>query len=597
MSKTKDLQMMANKLRIGSLKSTTSAGSGHPTSCLSCAEIMSCLFFSELRPDDEFVMSKGHAAPILYAAYSEAGCFPEDELLTLRRLESVLEGHPTPRFRLVKVATGSLGQGLSAAVGMALAKRLKGQSGRVYVLLGDGECAEGSVWEAANAAAHYEVTNICAIVDVNRLGQSAPTMHGHDLEQYRRKFEAFGWRAETIDGHNVEEILPALDHARGSEKPFVIIAKTIKGKGVSFLEDREGWHGKALKDDQLGKALKEIGSVDIKLVSKACKDRRIDYRVVPDFQPGKYAVGEPVSTRAAFGNALVSLGKENETVVVLDGDVKNSTMTEGFFKALPERAFESYIAEQNMVGMAVGLSAMGLSPFVATFSCFLTRAHDFIRMARYSLANIKFCGSHAGISIGQDGPSQMGLEDIPMFLNIPDALVLYPCDAPSTEHLVREMARYQGISYLRTTRNDTPVIYDNEEEFPVGGLKVVRGSDADEALIVAAGITVHEAIRAHDVLKQKGTSVRVIDLYSLHPVDAKALMDNAARCGNKVVTVEDHYCRALGSVVGGILGRVKSLCVREIPSSGRPEELLRRHGIDSSSIVEAVDEALRSGEA
>jgi len=583
-----DLELMANKLRIDSLQSSTAAGSGHPTSCLSCAELMSCLFFSELQTEDEFILSKGHAAPILWSAYAEAGFIPPQELATLRRIDSALEGHPTPKMPLIRVATGSLGQGLSAGVGMALSKRLQKSTGRIYVLLGDGECAEGSVWEAANSAAYYRLNNLCALIDANRLGQSEPTMHQHDLAPYRQKFEAFGWDATIVDGHSVKEILAAVTQARSSANPCAIIAKTMKGKGVSFLEDREGWHGKPLDGEQLKRALKEIGEADISLPSKL-ECRKTDSTIV-NFETNRYPRGEMVSTRDAFGKALTSCGKKNNTVVAIDADVKNSTMTEYFFKEFPERGFQSFIAEQNMVGMAVGFSAMGFNPFVATFSTFLTRAHDFIRMAQYSMANIKFIGSHAGISIGPDGPSQMGLEDIPMFLSMPKAVVLYPSDAVSTEYLVREMSRHKGISYLRTTREKTPVIYDTAEKFPVGGLKVVCKTSEDRALVVTAGITLQEALKAHEMLKQRDIYIRVIDLYSLQPMDGDALLKNARECSNNVVAVEDHYCNAFAAILSTVLKDVVYLCVRDIPRSGQPQELLKRYGIDATSIVKMVEQ-------
>ncbi len=587
MNKIKDLELMANKLRIDSLKSTTQAGSGHPTSCMSCAELMSCLFFAELGPEDEFVLSKGHAAPILWSAYAEAGHIPRTELANLRKIDSDLEGHPTSRMPLIKVATGSLGQGLSAATGMALAQNLDKEESRVYVLLGDGECAEGSVWEAASIASHYKLKNLCAIVDVNRLGQSGPTMHGHDVQSYQRKFEAFGWDTAVIDGHKVEEILGAFEQARSSQKPFIVIAKTLKGKGVSFLADQDGWHGKPLDQDKLQDALSEIGEANVQLPSKVKGENNPDYKFVP-FEINSYELGDEVSTRVASGNALVHLGQKNEDIVVLDGDVKNSTMTLDFFKAFPRRSFQSFIAEQNMVGMAAGFSALGYIPFVATFSTFLTRAHDFIRMAQYSASNLKVIGSHSGVSIGQDGPSQMGLEDITMFLSIPDAVVLYPCDAVSTEHLMGEIAKHKGISYLRTSRGATSVVYRNDETFPIGGLKILRRSDNDEVLVVAAGVTVYEALAAHDVLKKENINARVIDLYSLQPVDASSLIKNARECKNNVITVEDHYCGGLGSVVSTVVDGTTHLCVREMPRSGKPEELRRLYGIDASSIVKAA---------
>ena len=549
---------------------------------------MSCLFFSELQPEDEFILSKGHAAPILWAAYAEAGFIPPQVLATLRNIDSVLEGHPTPKMPLIRVATGSLGQGLSAGVGMALSKRLRKSTGRIYVLLGDGECAEGSVWEAANSAAYYRLNNLCVLVDANRLGQSEPTMHQHDLVPYRQKFEAFGWDATIIDGHSVQDILAAFTHAQRCTKPCAIIAKTMKGKGVSFLENREGWHGRPLDGEQLEEALKEIGEADISLPSKMGLSKTDSTMV--DFETNRYRRGEMVATRDAFGKALVSSGKRNNTVVAIDADVKNSTMTEYFFKQFPERGFQSFIAEQNMVGMAVGFSAMGFSPFVATFSTFLTRAHDFIRMAQYSMANIKFVGSHAGISIGADGPSQMGLEDISMFLSMPKAVVLYPSDAVSTEFLVREMSMHKGISYLRTTREKTPVIYDRSEQFPIGGLKVVRKNSEDRALVVAAGITLQEALTAHAMLKKRNIHIRVIDLYSLQPLDGDALLKNARECHNNVVAVEDHYCNAFSAILSTVLRDVVYLCVRDIPRSGQPQELLQRYGIDATAIVTMVEQ-------
>ncbi|MFH1575637.1 MAG: transketolase [Candidatus Nealsonbacteria bacterium] len=581
----KELEQMADRLRIHSLESTTEAGSGHPTSCLSCAEIMSCLFFSVLGEKDEFILSKGHAAPILWSALAEAGHIPVEELKNLRKTDSVLEGHPTARMPWVKVATGSLGQGLSAGVGMALAKKLKKEEGVIYVLLGDGESAEGSIWEAANTAASYHLNNLVSIIDVNGLGQSGPTMHGHDLEKYKKKFEAFGWDALIIDGHKVEDILAAFK--KTSAKPFMIIAKTIKGKGISFLEGKNGWHGKTLNKDELEKAVEEIGKTDVKLTSKIKEPKKLTYEF-HDFELNNYKLGDLVSTRQAYGSALVNLGKTNKDVIVLDGDVKNSTMTDGFFNQFPERSFQSFIAEQNMVGMAMGFSAMGFNPFAATFAAFLTRAHDFIRMAQYSSSNLKLAGSHSGVSIGPDGPSQMGLEDLPMFLNIPGAAVLYPSDAVSAEYLTREIAERKGISYLRTTREKTPVIYKNGEKFPLGAFKVWKGSKKDKALVIAAGITLREALKAQKTLKDRDISIRVIDLYSLKPLDQKALAREAEECDNNIIVVEDHYCSGLGSVVSLALGKIATLCVKKMSQSGKPEELMKKHGIDSSAIINSI---------
>lgn len=588
MASIKELELMANNLRVHSLRSTTEAGSGHPTSCLSSADLVSCLFFSALEKGDEFILSKGHAAPLLWAAFAEAGFLPKEELNNLRKINSFLEGHPTPRMPYVKVATGSLGQGLSAGVGMALAKRLKKDyKSKVFVLMGDGECAEGSVWEAVNSAAFYKLDNLIAIVDVNRLGQSGQTMFGHNLGSYKRKFEAFGWQAIVIDGHNIKEIKLTFSKARRAKKPIVILAKTLKGKGVSFLQDKDGWHGKPLKKEEMEKACLEIGFQDINLKTKFKISKKIDYQF-NDFQTNNYKIGEMISTREAYGRALVNLGKTNSQAIVIDADVRNSTMTEFFSKEFPQRFFQSFIAEQNMVGMAIGFSALGFMPFVSTFASFLTRAYDFIRMAQYSFADIKFAGSHVGVSIGQDGPSQMGLEDIPMFLSIPNSIVLYPCDAVSTENLLKESARFKGISYLRITREKTPVLYQKGEKFPLGKFKVWGDDKNNKALVVAAGITLHEALKAQEILKNKGISIKVIDLYSLKPFDKDSLRKEAAQCKNNVIVVEDHYCSAIGFLVSSVLGTVKQLCVKEVPRSGKPEELMKKYGIDSEAIVKAV---------
>ncbi len=589
MAEINELETMARLLRSESIRSTTAAGSGHPTTCLSAAEIVSVLFFSELRRNDEFVLSKGHAAPLLWAALAEAGLIERGELLNLRKVDSPLEGHPTPRLPLVKVATGSLGQGLSAAVGLALSRRLENRRERVYVLLGDGELAEGSVWEAANAAAHYRLNNLCAIVDVNRLGQSQETMHGHDLEPYRRKFKAFGWKTLIVDGHAVPELLAAFRQARRSAAPCAIIARTVKGKGVSFLEDRDGWHGKPLNAQEMAAALAELGEVSLTLPARVAFPVRES--PLADFEPPSYKPGEMVATRAAFGQALVRLGRACDRVVAIDGDVRNSTMMEEFFKEFPGRSLQSYIAEQNMVGMAMGLSAGGFLPVVATFSAFLSRAFDFIRMAVYSQANIKFVGSHSGVSIGADGPSQMGLEDLAMFLVLPDTLVFYPADAVSTTACFRQMVRQRGISYLRTTREKTPVIYPAGETFAAGGLKVLRRSGEDRALVLAAGITLHEALKAHDILRQRSIAVRLADLYCLKPLPEDELI-GLAEGRLPVVVVEDHYDFGIGRLVASVLPRVTRLSVRQIPRSGQPQELLEKYGISAGAIVRAVEAAL-----
>lgn len=585
MASVKQLQKMANKLRVHSIKSTTAAGSGHPTSCMSCAEIMSVLFFSEIKENDEFILSKGHAAPILWAVYAEAGFFPVKELMNLRKITSNLEGHPTPRMPFIKIATGSLGQGLNAGTGMALAKRLQ-RKGRVYVLLGDSESAEGSVWEAANTAAFYGLNNLVAVLDVNRLGQSGQTMFGYNLSSYRKKFQAFGWETAVIDGHDVKQLMNVLARARKSKKPFAIIAKTSKGKGVKFLENKEGWHGKAVPKEKLESALKQIGNTDIKLKSKL-KNKTVKYNY-KTFKAGKYKKGEKIATRNAYGNALVRLGKANKKVAAVDAEVGNSTMAKGFFEKYPKRSFQAYIAENEMTGIAMGLSAEGYIPFCATFAAFWTRAHDFIRMAYYSKANIKFVGSHAGVSIGEDGPSQMGLEDMSMFLSIPESVVLYPSDAVSTENCVKELVKYKGISYLRTTRGATPVIYSEKEKFPIGKFKVLTKSKKDKALVIAAGITVPEALKAYQELAKKGIGIRVIDLYSVKPLDAAGLIKHSIDCCNNVIVVEDHYSNGIGAEVAMAVGKIKHLCIKKMPRSGKPEQLLKKYGIDSTAIIKAV---------
>ncbi|MBN2345736.1 MAG: transketolase [Candidatus Aminicenantes bacterium] len=591
MATSEQLRVMADRLRIHCLRMTTAAGSGHPTTCLSAAEIVSVLFFSAIGKNDEFILSKGHAAPLLWAVLAEAGRIPLRDLATLRRIDSVLEGHPTARMPLVKVATGSLGQGLSAGCGMALAKKLAGAAGRVFVLLGDGETAEGSVWEAADCAAHYRLDNLAVVVDANRLGQSGPTRHGHDLAAYERKFRAFGWEAVLVNGHDCGGLLDALSAARGAGRPLAVIAKTFKGRGVSFLEDKQAWHGQPLSPEELDRALAEIGPAEVCLHSDYSPARpRFTFT---DYRGDEYSAEVQVSTRAAYGRAMLALGRANKRVVAIDGDVKNSTMAEEFFKAFPERSVQSFIAEQNMAGVALGLSAMGYHPYVATFAAFLSRAHDFIRMARYSEAIITFVGSHAGVSIGPDGPSQMGLEDLSIFLALPGAMVLYPCDAVATEKLVRETARHSGISYLRTTRDKTPVLYGNNEEFPAGGLKVLRRSGRDRALVVGAGITVHEALAAHEALKARGIAARVVDLYSLQPLPTAELLKHAGECGRRVVVAEDHYGGVIAGLVARAVGRVTALHVGEIPRSGKGAELLALMGIDREAIVRAVSAQLK----
>ncbi len=604
----------AAQLRIDSLRATSEAGSGHPTSCLSAADLMAALFFHVMRyhprdpasaDNDRFVLSKGHAAPILYAAWAEAGSFPREHLLSLRRIDSDLEGHPTPRFAGTLAATGSLGQGLSVGLGAAFAGKLDREAYRVFVLLGDGETAEGSVWEAVALASYYKLDNLVAMVDVNALGQSQRTMYEHDVESYRRRFDSFGWHAQAIDGHDMKAILAAFEEALAVQgKPAVIIARTLKGKGVSFVEDKNGWHGKALKKgEELERAVREIesacppagaGPAGIPAPPKAHATRgTVVAANTGRMAPPSYAADAQVATREAYGTALAKLGKVDPSIVVLDGDTKNSTFAERFQEAEPQRFFEGFIAEQNIVGAAVGMGASGKVPFLSTFACFLTRAFDQIRMAAISQANIKCAGSHCGVSIGEDGPSQMGLEDLAMMRAIPDSLVLYPADAVCTERLVAAAAQHQGICYLRLSRPKTPILYGAGDAFPIPGSKVLRSSEADALTVVAAGVTLFEALDAYERLRQEGVSIRVIDAYSVKPLDAAGILAAARATNNLVLVVEDHYADGgLGdAVLAGVAAegvRVHKLAVRQVPRSGKPAELLDLCGISARAIVETA---------
>lgn len=600
------LKGIANQLRIHSITATTAAGSGHPTSCCSAADVVASLFFGHMRFDaknphyhnnDRFILSKGHAAPLLYAAWAEAGLFPTADLLKLRTLGSDLEGHPTPRLSFVDVATGSLGQGLSVGVGMALAARLDQLDYNTYVLLGDGEIAEGAVWEAASLAGIYKLNNLIAIVDANRLGQSQPTAFGHDIGVYRKRFEAFGWRVEDIDGHDHEEIIEVLGGVGLDDKPLVIIAKTYKGGGVSFLQDQEGWHGKTLNADEAGRAIAELqpsakSAAGVSITTPNIRSAPAN-TVPTSYPPLGYKPGDSVATREAYGSALARLGGVDQRVVALDGDTKNSTFAEKFFKQFPARFTECFIAEQNMVGVATGFGARGKVPFVSTFACFLSRGYDQIRVAGISKANLKLVGSHVGVSIGEDGPSQMALEDLAMMRAIVGATVLYPSDAVSTEKLLEQMALAKGICYLRTSRPKTPVLYGNDEPFPIGGAKVLRQNAGDKVTVVAAGVTLHQALKAADQLKAEGIGITVIDAYSIKPLGKDVIRAAAKKTGNLVVTVEDHYAEGgLGDAVAGELSvdgiKVHKLAVRELPRSGKPDELLARYGIDAAAIVKQV---------
>jgi transketolase len=593
---------LGQQLRVDSVRAAEVTNSGHPTSSMSGADLCAVLLAKYLRYDfeepkspfnDHLIFSKGHASPLLYALHKAAGAITEEELLTFRTFGSRLEGHPTPKLPWVDVATGSLGQGLAYGVGIALAgKKLDRLPYRTWVVSGDSEIAEGSVWEAFEHAAFYELDNLTMIIDVNRLGQRGETMHGWDLDSYVDRARSFGWHTIAIDGHDVEEI----DHAYAeavstSGKPTVVVAKTIKGKGVSAVEDKEGWHGKALDDPEA--AVAELGGVrDIRIeVAKPERDGKPQSFPSGPLELPPYQVGDEVATRKAYGEALTAVGSARGEVVALDGEVSNSTFAEIFAEAHSERYFEMFIAEQQMVAAAVGLQVRDYIPFASTFAAFFTRAYDFVRMAAVSRANIRLSGSHAGVSIGEDGPSQMGLEDLAAFRAVHGSTVLYPSDANQTAKLVAQMADLEGISYIRTTRSNTPVIYPPDEEFPVGGSKVVRSSDDDEVTIIGAGITLHEALKAADALAEEGVSARVIDLYSVKPIDAETIQ----ALGTPIVTVEDHWPEGgIGEAVLAALAStderppVVQLAVREMPGSGKPAELLGAAKIDADAIVEAV---------
>ncbi|AOR31152.1 transketolase [Streptomyces fodineus] len=601
-----ELAELGQQLRVDSVRASAAAGSGHPTSSMSAADLMAVLLARHLRYDferpehpanDRFVLSKGHASPLLYAVYKAAGAIEDGELLTFRKLGSRLEGHPTPRrLPWVETATGSLGQGLPVGVGIALTgKRLDRVGYRVWVLCGDSELAEGSVWEAAEHAGHEHLDNLIAIVDVNRLGQRGPTRHGHHLDAYARRFQAFGWHTIEIDGHDVDKIDRAYGEALSTTgQPVVILARTLKGKGVAAVEDLEGHHGKPLPDAEA--AVAELGgprTLHVRVgeppAAAALRDLTTEVLQLPRYDPG-----EQVATRDAFGAALAALGSARGDVVALDGEVGDSTRTEEFAKAHPDRFFECYIAEQQLVAAAVGMATRGYLPYASTFAAFLTRAHDFVRMASISGAGINLVGSHAGVAIGQDGPSQMGLEDLAMFRAVYGATVLYPCDANQTARLVAAMAGLDGVRYLRTSRGKTPVIYGPEEEFPVGGSKTLRAGEEDRLTVVAAGVTVPEALAAADRLAEEGIPVRVIDLYSVKPADVGTLRRAAEETGC-LLTVEDHHAEGgLGDAVAEAFGdgrpvpRLVRLAVRTMPGSAAPDEQLHAAGIDAAGITAAA---------
>jgi transketolase len=605
-----DAGELAQQLRVDSIRCSTAAGSGHPTSSMSAADVMAVLLSRHLRYDwehpenpasDHLIFSKGHASPLLYSMFKAAGVVSDDELVhQYRQFGSRLAGHPTPVLPWVDVATGSLGQGLPDGVGVALAgKFLDELPYRVWVLCGDSEMAEGSMWEALDKAAYYHLDNLVAIIDVNRLGQRGPTELGWNTDAYAARAEAFGARAIVIDGHDLGEIDKALSEASGSGRPTVIIARTIKGRGFSEIEDREGWHGTALPPEMAERAIVELGGERSIVVTGpqpeagAPKVRDIGEVTLP-----QYDLGTKVATRKAFGEALAAIGASPD-VIVLDGEVGNSTHTEDFAKVHPERYFEMFIAEQQLVAAAVGLSVRGYVPFAATFAAFFTRAYDFIRMAAISQADIRLSGSHAGVEIGADGPSQMALEDLAMMRAVHGSTVLYPSDGTSAARLVQEMSDTDGIVYMRTTRGAYPVLYGPDEEFPVGGSKLVSSSPDDQVTLIGAGVTLHQCLAAADELAADGISARVLDLYSVKPIDTQALLDAVDATGGRLVVAEDHYpAGGLGSAVLDALNeagrpvQVSHLAVRDLPSSGTPAELLDAAGISASHIAQAARDRL-----
>ncbi len=631
------LKELCRLVRYDIITSTTAAGSGHPSSSLSATELMTTLYFGgflhydlqnpKYPLNDRVIFSKGHASPLLYSLYQATGILTYKQLLTLRKFDSILEGHPSPRFKYVDVATGALGQGLSLGLGMALGiklltkKQKVNREPKVWVLMGDSEFAEGQIWEALEVASYYKLNNLIGILDVNRLGQRGETMLGWDIRRYDERVKTFGWETIVVDdGHNLEKVYKAFQQAETTVSvsgPKMIIAKTIKGKGVSFMANADGWHGKAVPKDKLDEVLKELGPVDLKMKGKISKPTikgdnldlqgtqlrsgkngpKAAVRVNTDELSTGYTVGSMVATREAYGESLAALGKTNPNLVVFDAEVSNSTYAEKFQAAYTDRYFEMFITEQNMVSAALGISKIGFIPFSSTFAAFLTRAFDQIRMAQYSQPNLKFCGSHAGVSIGQDGPSQMGLEDLAMMRSILESVVFYPSDAVSAAKMVEIMSNNKGTFYLRTTREKTPVIYKQNETFSIGGSKILRQSGKDIAVVFAAGITLHESLKAHEELKKEGVNIAVVDIYCVKPIDYKTIQQFNHL---PIIVVEDHYpAGGLGEAVESALledktrniTRLIHLSVRQIPRSGSPDELLNFEQINAAAIIKAVKQA------
>ena len=612
-----ELQDLAHKLRIHSVNMTTASKSGHPTSCSSMAEIMSVLFYREMRytvaepkhpANDRFILSKGHAAPILYAAWAEAGLFPTSELMNLRKIDSDLEGHPTPRLSFIDVATGSLGQGLSVACGMAYAaKHFDKASYRTYCLMGDGESMEGNIWEALNFAGFYKLNNLCAIIDVNRLGQSDPAPLQHDMEVYKKRLESFGFHALVVDGHDIQELCKAFEEAKAvTDKPTCLIAKTFKGKYFPDIENLMNWHGKALGDKSASvvahvQSLMKNPSVTPSSIPAPVMDcPAADIKGVALSAPPAYKLGQTLATRQAYGSALAKLASSNTRVVALDGDMKNSTFSQEILKVDKNRYIECFICEQNMLGVGIGVACRDRTvAFASTFAAFLTRGFDNLRMGVISQTNLNVVGSHCGVSIGEDGPSQMALEDIAMFRSLPGCTVFYPSDAVSTERAVELAANTRGICFVRVSRPATAVIYDNDEKFEIGKAKIVRRSDSDQVLVIASGITLSEAMKAADTLAGQGVNVRVMDPFTIKPLDVGAVREHAAACGGRVVTVEDHYPEGgIGDAVLDAVAEtrnvvVKKLAVNAVPRSGPPMELLDMFGISAQCIVKAVHQTVK----
>jgi len=609
------LEDKANEIRILSIECTNASKSGHPTSCMSAAEILSVLFFNEMRykieeprdpSSDRFILSKGHAAPGLYSAWCAAGLFPKDDLLQLRKIDSDLEGHPTPRLNFIDAATGSLGQGLSVSAGMAyVGKYIENASYRTYCLIGDGESAEGSIWEALSFASHYKLDNLVAIFDINRLGQSEEAPLQHDMEVYRKRVEAFGFHTMVVDGHSVEEILKALEEAKSvKNKPSALVCKTYKGHGGSDVADKLDFHGKALNAQSekiLGEIKGRLHGAEKQPRPKVVNDAPdVAQKTVAFKTPLEYELGAMIATRVAYGDALVKLGQACDRVVVLDADTKNSTYALKFKKVFPDRFIECFIAEQNMVGVSLGCGARNRTiPFCSTFATFFTRAMDQIRMAAVSTSQLNMAGSHCGVSIGEDGPSQMALEDIAAFRAIPNLVYFYPSDAVSACRAVELAANYEYMTFIRTSRPATAVIYSNDEPFEIGKAKVVKKSEDDKALVIGAGITLDSALKAHASLLEEGLSIRVMDPFTIKPLDKEGVLENARACGGRVVTVEDHYAEGgIGEAVAGVLSNAdfvtqhKILAVREIPRSGPPAVLLDMFGISAGRVVEAVKELM-----